>query len=90
LLRLDLRTQQIARRSRGRYFLWSAGGPTDVLARALAAKMSEGLSQQTVVDDTPGARATSAARSAPRRHATNQALIPTMPFGAPAQASCAH
>src|SRR4051812_15972064 len=33
---------------------YPAGGPTDVLARALAAKMSEGLGQQIVVDNKPG------------------------------------
>src|SRR4051794_37066293 len=33
---------------------YPAGGPTDVLARALAAKMGEGLGQQIVVDNKPG------------------------------------
>jgi tripartite-type tricarboxylate transporter receptor subunit TctC len=75
---------------------YPAGGPTDVLARALAAKMGDGLGQQIVVDNKPGGAGNIGseigARAAPdgytltmgnnATHATNQTLIPATPFDA--------
>ena len=75
---------------------YPAGGPTDVLARALAAKMGEGLGQQIVVDNKPGGAGNIGseigAKAAPdgytltmgnnATHATNQTLIPATPFDA--------
>ena len=75
---------------------YPAGGPTDVLARSLAAKMSEGLGQQIVVDNKPGGAGNIGsdigAKAAPdgytltmgnnATHATNQTLIPATPFDA--------
>lgn len=75
---------------------YPAGGSTDVLARALAAKMSEGLGQQIVVDNKPGGAGNVGsdigAKAAPdgytltmgnnSTHATNQTLIPATPFDA--------
>ncbi|CAN5656924.1 tripartite tricarboxylate transporter substrate binding protein [soil metagenome] len=75
---------------------YPAGGPTDVLARALAAKMGEGLGQQIVVDNRPGGAGNIGsdigAKATPdgytltmgnnATHATNQTLIPATPFDA--------
>jgi len=75
---------------------YPAGGPTDVLARALAAKMGEGLGQTIVVDNKPGGAGNIGsdigAKAAPdgytltmgnnATHATNQTLIPATPFDA--------
>ena len=75
---------------------YPAGGPTDVLARSLAAKMGEGLGQQIVVDNKPGGAGNIGsdigAKAAPdgytltmgnnATHATNQTLIPATPFDA--------
>ena len=75
---------------------YPAGGSTDVLARALAAKMAEGLGQQIVVDNKPGGAGNIGsdigAKAAPdgytltmgnnATHATNQTLIPATPFDA--------
>ena len=75
---------------------YPAGGSTDVLARALAAKMGEGLGQQIVVDNKPGGAGNIGseigAKAAPdgytltmgnnATHATNQTLIPATPFDA--------
>ncbi len=75
---------------------YPAGGSTDVLARALAARMGEGLGQQVVVDNKPGGAGNVGseigARAAPdgytltmgnnSTHATNQTLIPATPFDA--------
>jgi tripartite-type tricarboxylate transporter receptor subunit TctC len=75
---------------------YPAGGPTDVLARALAAKMGDGLGQQIVVDNKPGGAGNIGseigAKAAPdgytltmgnnATHATNQTLIPATPFDA--------
>jgi tripartite-type tricarboxylate transporter receptor subunit TctC len=75
---------------------YPAGGPTDVLARALAAKMGEGLGQQIIVDNKPGGAGNIGsdigAKAAPdgytltmgnnATHATNQTLIPATPFDA--------
>jgi tripartite-type tricarboxylate transporter receptor subunit TctC len=75
---------------------YPAGGPTDVLARALAAKMGDGLGQQMVVDNKPGGAGNIGseigAKAAPdgytptmgnnATHATNQTLIAATPFDA--------
>ena len=75
---------------------YPAGGPTDVLARSLAAKMGEGLGQQIVVDNKPGGAGNIGsdigAQAPPdgytltmgnnATHATNQTLIPATPFDA--------
>ncbi len=75
---------------------YPAGGSTDVLARALAAKMGDGLGQQIVVDNKPGGAGNIGsdigAKAAPdgytltmgnnSTHATNQTLIPATPFDA--------
>lgn len=75
---------------------YPAGGPTDVLARALAAKMGDGLGQQIVVDNKPGGAGNIGsdigAKAAPdgytltmgnnATHATNQTLISATPFDA--------
>ena len=37
---------------------WTPGGVTDVLTRAVALQMSEGLGQQVVIDNRPGAGGT--------------------------------
>ena len=37
---------------------WPPGGVTDVLARGLAASLSESLGQQVVIDNRPGAAGT--------------------------------
>ena len=75
---------------------YPAGGPTDILARALAAKMGESLGQVLVVDNKPGGAGNIGsdigAKAAPdgytltmgnnATHATNQTLIPATPFDA--------
>ena len=71
-----------------------AGGTTDVLARAVAQKLTESLGQPTVVDNRPGAGgnigAELVAKSAPDgytllmgtvgTHAINPSLYPRMPY----------
>jgi tripartite-type tricarboxylate transporter receptor subunit TctC len=73
---------------------WAPGGSTDVLARLLAAKMSENWGQAAVVENKPGASGNIGsdlvAKSAPdgytllvgsvSTHAMNPFLMPTMPF----------
>ena len=75
---------------------YPVGGPTDVVARALAAKMGQGLGQTIVVDNKPGGAGNIGsdivAKAAPdgytlvmgnnATHATNQTLIPATPFDA--------
>jgi tripartite-type tricarboxylate transporter receptor subunit TctC len=75
---------------------YPAGGPTDVVARALAARMSEGLGQTIVVDNKPGGAGNIGseivAKAPPdgyalvmgnnATHATNQTLIPATTFDA--------
>src|SRR5262245_30740301 len=71
-----------------------AGGISDVLARALAARMSQGIGQQVIVDNKPGAGTTIAgdliAKSAPdgytiwlhdiTTHAINASLYAKLPY----------
>ena len=75
---------------------YPAGGPTDVVARALAARMGEGLGQTIVVDNKPGGAGNIGseivAKAPPdgyalvmgnnATHATNQTLIPATTFDA--------
>jgi hypothetical protein len=75
---------------------YPAGGSTDILARALAAKIGEGLGQQIMVDNKPGGAGNIGsdigAKAAPdghtltvgnnATHATNQTLIAATPFDA--------
>jgi tripartite-type tricarboxylate transporter receptor subunit TctC len=75
---------------------YPAGGPTDILARALAAKMGEGLGQQIIVDNKPGGAGNIGSEIGAKAaadgytltmgnnatHATNQTLIPATPFDA--------
>ena len=71
------------------------GGPTDVLARIVAGRLSDGLGQQVVLDNKPGASgmigAEMVAKAAPDGytllanasvHVINPGLYPKMPFDA--------
>jgi len=73
---------------------FSAGGISDVLARAIAAKMSQTIGQQVIVENKPGAGTTIAgdfiAKAAPdgytiwlqdiTTHAINATLYPKLPY----------
>lgn len=72
---------------------WSAGGSTDALARTLAARLSETMGQQVIVENKPGAGGTlgvdQAVKSAPDGytltivelpHASAQALLTKVPY----------
>ena len=73
---------------------WPAGGGTDIVARTVAQKMSEGFAQQVVIDNRPGAAAIIgtelAAKSAPDGYtllmgnlgpnAANQSLYRKLPY----------
>ena len=72
---------------------FAPGGPNDLVARALALRLSEQLKQQVIVDNKPGASSNIAAsivaRAAPDGHtflyhssalALNTALMPKMPI----------
>jgi tripartite-type tricarboxylate transporter receptor subunit TctC len=73
---------------------FTAGGISDVLARAIAAKLSQNLGQQVVVENRPGAGTTIAgelvAKAAPdgytiwlqdiTTHAINASLYPKLPY----------
>jgi tripartite-type tricarboxylate transporter receptor subunit TctC len=73
---------------------FAAGGISDVLGRAMAVKLSQGLGQQVIVDNRPGAGTTIAgditAKAAPdgytiwlqdiTTHAVNATLVPKLPF----------
>ncbi len=75
---------------------YPAGGPTDILGRVLAEKLSIALGQQVLVDNKPGASGnlgSDLAAKAPAdgytlalgnnaTHATNQSLFPNMPYDA--------
>jgi len=70
------------------------GGSTDILARSLAQKLSEGLSQSVVIDNRPGAGGSigseAAAKAAPDGHtlmmghlgtlAVNPAIYKNLPY----------
>ena len=72
-----------------------AGGPTDIVARLVAQKLSERLGQQLIVDNKPGAGSnigTEIVAKAPKdgytlvvatiQHIVNPYLFPTLPFDA--------
>src|SRR5437867_5711245 len=72
-----------------------AGGPTDIVARIVAQKLSERLGQQVIVDNRPGAGSnigTEMVAKAPKdgytlvvatvQHIVNPFLFPTLPFDA--------
>lgn len=73
---------------------YPAGGPTDVLGRVIAQKLTESLGQPVVVDNRPGASGNVGsdlvAKAAPdgytlvlgnnATHATNESLFPNMPY----------
>jgi tripartite-type tricarboxylate transporter receptor subunit TctC len=72
---------------------FGAGGPADVFARVMAQHLGEGLKQNFVVENRPGAGAligtSEAAKSAPdgytllmmsNTHTTNESLIPNKPY----------
>jgi len=72
---------------------WSAGGSTDALGRTLAARLSDTMGQQVIVENKPGAGGTlgvdQAAKSAPDGytltivelpHASAQALLTKVPY----------
>jgi tripartite-type tricarboxylate transporter receptor subunit TctC len=75
---------------------YPAGGPTDLLARVIAEKLSAALGQQTIVDNKPGASGnlgSDIVAKAPAdgytlvmgnnaTHATNQSLFPNHPYDA--------
>jgi tripartite-type tricarboxylate transporter receptor subunit TctC len=54
---------------------FSAGGPTDVLARTLAGPMAQTLGQSVVVENKPGAGGTIAAAHVARAHADGYTLL---------------
>lgn len=72
---------------------WPAGGPPDAMGRLIGQRAGEGLRQQTVVDNRPGANSVIGsefvAKSAPDgytwllttgSHTTNAALAPKLPY----------
>lgn len=73
---------------------YPAGGPTDVLGRVIAQKLTESLGQPVVVDNRPGASGNVGsdlvAKAVPdgytlvlgnnATHATNESLFPNMPY----------
>jgi tripartite-type tricarboxylate transporter receptor subunit TctC len=72
---------------------FGAGGPADVFARVMAQHLTEGLKQNFVVENRPGAGAvigtSEAAKAAPdgytllmmsNTHTTNESLIPNKPY----------
>lgn len=73
---------------------YPAGGPTDVLGRVIAQKLTESLGQPVVVDNRPGASGNIGsdvvAKATPdgytlvlgnnATHATNESLFPNMPY----------
>ncbi len=72
---------------------WTAGGPPDAVARVLGQRIGEGLKQQVVIDNRPGANSIigteTVAHAAPDgytwllttgSHTTNAALHPNLPY----------
>ena len=72
---------------------FGAGGPADIYARAVAQGLTEGLGQQVIVEDRPGAGSVpgteAAAKAAPdgytlimisNTHAINETLYPRLPY----------
>ncbi len=72
---------------------WSTGGSTDAIARVLAARVSQTIGQQVIVDNKPGAGGAIGAEQAARAaadgytltilelsHAGLQALLPKVPY----------
>jgi tripartite-type tricarboxylate transporter receptor subunit TctC len=54
---------------------FAPGGGTDIMARTIAAKLSESLKQQFFVDNRPGANANVAAKLAAEAHADGYTLL---------------
>ncbi len=54
---------------------YAPGGGTDIMARAIGAKLSDSLKQQFVIENRPGANANIAAEVAPRAPADGYTIL---------------